>query len=106
MKSLLLKGFLVISLIVFGLSSCEKDDNDGSSSTPKYELRFTSTSSNPYKVEVAGNSDIISGNSYIKYELEKNTYSWKVTQQSGYAVYPTVKEGTVTLDQDLEIVFP
>ena len=103
MKNIILKSLVVISLIAFSLTSCEKDEN---SSTTKYELRFTSTSSNPYKVEVAGNSDIIQGNSYIKYDLEKNTYSWKVTQQSGYAVYPTVREGTVTLDQDKEIVFP
>ena len=107
MKSLLLKGLFIISIVVLGFSSCKKDDNnDDPNSTPKYELRFTSTSNNPYKVEVAGHSDIISGHSYIKYDLEKNTYSWKVTQQSGYAIYPTVKDGTVTLDQDLEIVFP
>ena len=83
-------------LAMFSLIGCEKDNNEDS--TPKYELRFTSTSDNPYKIEVAGNSDVIQGHSYKSYNLEKNTYSWKVTQQSGYVVYPTIKEGTVTLD--------
>ena len=110
MKNLILKGFLIVSLVMFGLTSCEKDDdNDSPSSqttTPTYELRFTCTSDNPYLIEVNGNSDVISGNSYRSYTFDKGTYSWKVTQQSGYALYPTVKEGTVNLDQDKEIVFP
>jgi len=71
-----------------------------------YNLRFTSTSSNPYLIEVDGNSNVISGNTYKDYKLTKGTYSWKVTQQSGYVLYPTEKSGTVNLDQDKEIVFP
>jgi len=104
MKKLLLKGFLILSFIGLSLTSCEDDIDDNPTTT--YELRFTSISDNPYKVEVAGHSDIISGHSYIVYELERNTYSWKVTQQSGYLVTPTVNDGTITLDEDLEIVFP
>ena len=111
MKKLILKGVLILSLVMFGLSSCEKnDDNDSPSSTEPtiqtYELRFTCTSDNPYLIEVDGTTNIINGHSYKKYILDKGTYSWKVTQQSGYALYPTVKEGTVNLDQDKEIVFP
>jgi hypothetical protein len=96
---------------IFGLTSCEKDDSfnddpNSNSTTPTYELRFTSTSDNPYLVEVDGNSDVIQGNTYKTYYLEKGTYYWKVTQQSGYAFYPTEISGTVNLDQDKSIVFP
>ena len=107
MKNILLKGSFILSVLVLSLSSCTKgDNNDGPSITPKYELRFTCTSNNPYKVEIAGHSDIVPGNSYINYNLKNDTYAWKVTQQSGYVLYPTVKEGTVTLTQDYEIIFP
>jgi len=71
-----------------------------------YELRFTSTSSNPYLINVDGNSDVIGGNTYKSYSFPKGTYAWKVTQQSGYLLYPSVRSGTVNLDQDKEIVFP
>jgi len=109
---LILVGLLMISVGL--LAGCKKDNpspngtGGGSSSngTPTYELRFTCTSDNPYLIEVDGNSDIIQGNSYKTYYLEKGTYSWKVTQQSGYVFYPTVKDGTVNLNADKEIVFP
>ncbi len=97
--TVLLSAFLLLSCIV--LFSCKKEEN-----AKKYELRFTSISSNPYLIEVAGNSDIIPGNTYKVYNLEKGTYAWKVTQQSGYILYPTVVDGTVNLDQDKEIIFP
>ena len=103
MKKLTLKRVLILSLVIFGLSSCGKDD---SLITPTYELRFTCTSDNPYLIEVDGNSDVVSGHSYVTYTLDKGTYSWKVTQQSGYVLYPTEREGTVNLNQDKEIVFP
>jgi hypothetical protein len=102
---------VILSMGIFGLTSCEKDDSfnddpNSNSSTPTYELRFTSTSDNPYLIEVDGNSNVIQGNTYKTYYLEKGTYSWKVTQESGYLFYPTVREGTVNLDTDKEIVFP
>lgn len=113
---LLMMSILLVSIA--SVTSCKKDnpapktDNNGgnggsgSSSTPVYELRFTCTSDNPYLIEVAGNSNIVQGHSYKIYNLDQGTYAWKVTQQSGYAFYPTVKSGTVTLNQDKEIVFP
>lgn len=95
----LIIAFSFLSIIVF--TRCSKDDFN-----PSYELRFTNISSNSYLIEVDGNNDIIEGNAYKKYSLKKGTYSWKVTQQIGYIMYPTVQSGTVTLDQDKEIVFP
>lgn len=118
MKILRLLMLSILLLSIASVTSCKKDnpspktDNNGgnggggSSSTPVYELRFTCTSNNPYLIEVAGNSDIVQGNSYKVYHLDQGTYSWKVTQQSGYAFYPTVKDGTVNLNTDKEIVFP
>ncbi len=99
--SILLAAFFMVSLVTF--SSCSKDNEDV---TPSYELRFTNTSDNPYLVEVDGSSNVLSGNTFKNYTLKKGTYAWKVTQQSGYVLYPTIQEGTVNLDQDKEIVFP
>ena len=98
-----IRVFISVILVIAlgGVFSCSKDEK-----VEKYELRFTSTSSNPYLIEVAGNSDIIPGNTYMVYNLEKGTYAWKVTQQSGYVLYPTIVDGTVNLDQDKEILFP
>ena len=100
--SFLLASFFIIAIVTF--SSCSKDNDDDA--TPSYELRFTNTSNNPYLVEVNGSSTSLSGNTFKNYTLEKGTYAWKVTQQSGYVLYPTVQDGTVNLDQDKEIVFP
>ncbi len=108
-----MKKFLIYSMASFlmlamvSLSGCKKDDPPPTPPpTPTFELRFTCTSNNPYLIEVNGNSDIVDGNSYITYTFNKGTYSWKVTQQSGYVFSPTIKDGTVNLDQDIEIVFP
>lgn len=101
-NQLLKIGFLIVGIFFF--SSCEKDDT--LPVTPTYNLRFTSTSDNPYLVEINGDSDILSGKTYRDYKLNKGTYSWKVTQQSGYVLYPTILSGTVNLNQDKQIVFP
>lgn len=100
--------FFLLGISILVLSSCSKDDDDNTSpdGTTNFELRFTCTSSNPYLVEVNGKSNQVDGNSYISYQFPMGTYSWKVTQLSGYVLYPTVQQGTVTLDQDKEIVFP
>ncbi len=98
------KLLLVVVIAMISFVSCNDDDTGLFKST--YELRFTCTSDNPYLVEVNGYSNIVSGNSYKNYYLKKGTYAWRVEQQSGYVLYPTVKEGTVNLDQDKEIIFP
>lgn len=87
-------------------TGCKKDDDNNQVTLPSYQLRFTNTSDNPYLVEVDGNSNTLSGHSFRNYTLEKGTYAWKVTQQSGYLFYPTIQNGTVTLIQDKEIIFP
>lgn len=92
---------IFVLLIVISITGCSKLET-----IPSYELRFTCISENPYLIEVDGTSNVISGNSFRNYTLEQGTYSWKVTQQSGYLLYPTILEGTVNLDQDREIVFP
>ena len=97
-KYLMYVTSIVLMAALVSLLSCDKKE--------EYELRFTCTSSNPYEINVDGNSDIVSGGSFKNYTLEEGTYSWKVEQQSGYIAYPTVKEGTVNLKQDKEIVFP
>lgn len=109
---------LMIGLIFVGLSnltSCKKNNpgpnnsGGGSSNNPStqyYQLRFTSTSNNPYLIEINGTSSTIQGNTFKNYNLKKGTYAYKITQKSGYLFYPTVNQGTVNLNQDKEIVFP
>ncbi|QQS31132.1 MAG: hypothetical protein IPM47_09520 [Sphingobacteriales bacterium] len=89
-------------LFVLFLNSCGKDEDY----LPTFNLRFTNTSSNPYLIEVDGNSNVIQGSTYKDYKLKIGTYAWEVTQQSGYILYPTVLSGTVNLDKDKQIVFP
>ncbi len=80
--------------------------NGGNDNDKKHKLRFTSTSSNPYELQVAGYNRVIQGNTYVDYTLPEGIYSWRVEQMSGYVIYPTIKEGTVILNQDKEVVFP
>ncbi|MBU1369600.1 MAG: hypothetical protein KJ578_04445 [Bacteroidetes bacterium] len=104
-----MKRYLSIFLVSFFLAlsvsfvSCKKDNED---LTPRYELRFTNTSNNPYLIEVDGNSSTILGKTFKNYSLEKGTYAWKISQQSGYLLFPTIQEGTINLDRDKEVVFP
>lgn len=101
---------LILLIAIIGLSltySCEKEDlPSNNNNTTTYELRFTNTSSNPYDVYVNGTTKTLSGNSYINYNLEMDSYYWTVTQLSGYALYPTIQEGTVYLTEDKNVVFP
>ena len=102
MKKLII--LFTVSLLMIGvisLSSCKKETQ-----ITNYELRFTNTSSNPYFVEINGKTSTLIGNTFKNYDLPKGTYAWKVTQQSGFILFPTVKQGTVSLDQDKEITFP
>lgn len=100
MKKIIFKTFFLLGVLSVLMSSCEKEDDSN------FELRFTNISSNSYSLEVNGGSSTISGGTFVNYDLKKGTYSWKVTQLSGYLLYPTIKEGTVNLDQDKEVVFP
>jgi hypothetical protein len=105
MKKYLL--ILTISILIgatISLSGCKKNEEDPIEQS--YELRFSNTSDNPYLVEIDGNSNILSGNTFRNYNLTKGTYAWKVTQQSGYLLFPTIQEGTITMDREREIVFP
>lgn len=101
-KQLIILLVLFVTFSLVTSTGCKKKDD----TRPSYGLRFTSTSDNPYLIEIDGTSNVISGHTYKDYTLEQGTYPWKVTQQSGYLLYPTIKEGTVTLDQDKEIIFP
>ena len=92
-------GLFFLSMVVF--STCAKEEV-----TPTFNLRFTNISNNPYLVEIDGTSLVLPGNKFRDYELELGTYAWKATQQSGYILFPTVRSGTITLDKDLQIIFP
>ena len=101
---------LIIGLFIAGttfFSSCKKEYiPPPTPPTLTYNLRFTNNSNNPYLVEVDGTRVVMSGKTYKDYNLKKGTYAWKVTQQAGYLLYPTVNSGILTLDQNAQVVFP
>ena len=102
-KTHLIIAISILMLAVVTTAGCKKEDEE---TTPRFELRFSNSSDNPYLVEVNGTSSVLDGHTFKDYNLERGTYAWKVTQQSGYVLYPTVKEGTVNLDGDKEVIFP
>lgn len=100
------KILLILSIIAISVTvGCQKDDEgDGINS---FTVRFVNNSSNPYYLKIDGSfKDEISGNTYQDFAIDKGSHDWEVTQVSGYALYPTTKDGSFYADQDLTITFP
>lgn len=93
----------IILIVLVSTSGCKKEEQE---TVSKFELRFTNTSDNPYLVQVSRTSSSLQGQTFKGYNLERGNYAWKVTQQSGYILYPAVEEGTLNLHRDKEVVFP
>ncbi len=103
--------YLIILFTSVALLGC-KDRNAPSNENNKHYgvVQFINTTSDPYSVSVVGNTTItfkLGGRSSAKKELEVGYYNFKVTQLSGYLLYPTVKEyeGTVAEEYDLNVSF-
>ncbi len=91
-----IKFLALTSALLFGLGSCYK-------APPIYKLTFNNNTSDTYLIEINNKSDYLEGGYFLDYNLEEGTYNYKYTQQDGYLLYPTIKEGTVKLYTDIII---
>lgn len=108
-----MKKLALLAILAIGMAftySCEKEDdagNTGGTSTPQYKVRFVCDSNNPYKLWVDGTSQgTVNGKSYKIANLIEGYHTWNVEQESGYVLYPTTKEGTFNLTNEIIITFP
>ena len=72
-------------------------------------VRFTSTSANPYNLYIDGVfKKQIPGNTFSELELTEGSHQVKVEQVSGFILFPTIKEGVISVFgcQELEWIFP
>jgi hypothetical protein len=95
-------SFLLFCGVVLTIG-CSKDEFGSGS------VKFINKSANPYNLSINGASKgEISGGSFKVIELDAGTYSLKAEQVSGYILYPTVKDGEITVRRDdfLEWSFP
>lgn len=92
---------LMLLFSVALLASCTKDDTG--------TVRFSNNSSNPYELFINGESKgEFGGLTWRNFDLDAGSYTLKATQVSGYILFPTVKEGQITLKagESLEWSFP
>lgn len=102
-------------LLTFAFAACEANinvDDDNTSVNVGIgvgTLKVTSTSSNPYKIEIDGDyAGIINGHDTKTWKKNKGTYSVRVIQQSGYVLYPTDKNyvAVIKSNETTIITFP
>jgi hypothetical protein len=94
--------FLLLCSLALALG-CSKDEFGTGS------VKFINKSTNPYKLSINGASKgEISGNSSKIIDLDVGTYTLKAEQVSGYILFPTVKDGEITVRRNdfLEWSFP
>ena len=81
--------FIICALLCCVLMGCSN------SSIQTGRIQFINNHSDPYKVVVKGNTSlqfVQSANTNVYKVVEVGYYNVKVTQQSGYILYPTEKE--------------
>lgn len=97
-------SFSLILLSVMLFSTCKKDDPCTTGS-----VRFTNTSTNPYDLYVDDQFQIrISGNTFTELDFPEGQIRVRVEQVSGFILFPTMKEGRISVFgcQENEWVFP
>jgi len=64
----------------------------------KGEIQFVNNSSNPYYIYISGVlQTTLPGMTYITYSVNVGSYTCRVLQKSGYAVYPTDQSYTANV---------
>lgn len=101
-----LQTFLALCLILGAMTfySCEKDDPCLNAT-----VRFTNTSSSPYDLKVDGDFiQRLSGNTFTEVELFEGRRNVRLEQVSGFILFPTIVETTMSVFgcQEQELVFP
>lgn len=103
--------YLLAAAVLFA-TACSKDETktpDPVDPCPNGTIRFTNTSSNPYKIYIDGEfRTTLSGNHHIDYEVKKGSHDLRALQASGYVLYPTEKTVTISIGgcEDKEFIFP
>lgn len=95
--------YLAFSLIftIALLMGCTKDETG--------TVRFKNNSSNPYELFINGESKgEFSGGTWRNFYLDPGVYTLKAEQVSGFVLFPTVKNGQITVEsgESLEWSFP
>jgi len=96
---------LAACIAATALTACTKDSKtciDG-------DVRFTCTSDNPYRYYIDGVlTGTLNGHTFADHKLSKGTHNLKAEQVSGYVLYPTVRELTISVQgcDSKEFIFP
>lgn len=104
------KIILAAAIAITAFASCSK--NDGTKVTPTTPttgtIQCVNNSANPYEVYInTADKGSLAGNHNISYTYDNGSYTVKVVQLSGYAVYPTIETYTVTLSSNNQVIsFP
>jgi len=99
MKKQLFTAFMLLAITFYG---CEKESNNNDDANPictSGELTISNSSSNPYSIKVNGlYKAIVQGGSVNEFSINVGFHSLKAEQVSGYVLYPTIVESTVTIE--------
>lgn len=103
------KIFTILAMVLIATSfftSCEKDDYpDGSSTSTTGIISFVNTSKNSYSIYIDDRSyGSIPGGKYKDIIVKVGTHSYKVSQNEGYVMYPTVGTGQCFISPDEKVV--
>ncbi len=92
-----MKNLILGLLICLFLISCEKETT--TTTTAGTIISWVNNSSNPYKIEV-NNTLItsINGGQYYDQSIAPGSYNYKITQLSGYVLYPTILSGAIGIN--------
>lgn len=93
--------FLIYSLVLFSVFSCTKEEAEKLECETENigYITITCTSDNPYNVYIDGVFEFqLPGNTFRDdYEVSAGTHTLKAEQVSGYILYPTIREITVSI---------
>lgn len=101
MKKLILPA---LALVAFTFSSCEKETTATTAT-----VSTANNTDDPYKLEL---NAVAVGTCYAhtsqSFTKSPGDYSYKLTQMSGYVLYPTTYAGNFTLNagKDIQLTFP
>lgn len=100
--------YLLVALALITAGCTKSDSNTATVDTGS--IRFTNTSSNPYEIFLDGaDKGAQPGGTYSTItNVTVGSHTVKASQNSGYIISPTVRNGTLTVTkgQEISFVFP
>lgn len=104
-----MKKLLFVLFAALTVSACDKDSTSTTTTDDMAEISWVNNTSHSYLINLNGsNVKYLAGGAYWDQEVNPGSFTFKITQQSGYVLYPTVYNGSVTLSagQKTVISFP